>query len=274
MTTRDAVAADFDLVARPYRRMEYLTFGRSLELCRNHFLPLLSGCRKALVLGDGDGRFLARLLAANPVLRADAVDTSAVMLRLLERRAQPAESKRMSRLRIHHADALAYTPDEPCDLIVTHFFLDCFRQPQVDALALHLAQHASPRALWLLSDFRIPTGSMRWAARAIVRSLYLAFRLLTGLCTSALPDHAAALNAAGFHRLHRRLSLAGMLTSELWEYTPAMLPPQKPKTTHPLDPVPDPEPASPSLSGPDPGVFHPEPNKRAEPPKKFGAERS
>jgi hypothetical protein len=38
-------------------------------------------------------------------------------------------------------------------------------------------------------------------------------------------------------------------------YTPAMLPPQKPKTAV-ADPVPDPEPASPSLPEPDPAVFH------------------
>jgi hypothetical protein len=50
-----------------------------------------------------------------------------------------------------------------------------------------------------------------------------------------------------------------MLASGLWEYTPAMLPPQRPKIAHAPDPVPDPEPASPSLPEPDPGVFHHEP---------------
>jgi hypothetical protein len=35
-----------------------------------------------------------------------------------------------------------------------------------------------------------------------------------------------------------------------------MLPPQKPKVPDIADPVPDPEPASPSLPEPDPGVFH------------------
>jgi hypothetical protein len=40
-----------------------------------------------------------------------------------------------------------------------------------------------------------------------------------------------------------------------WEYTPAMqLPPQRLPAIP--DPVPDPEPASPSLPEPDPGVFH------------------
>jgi hypothetical protein len=37
------------------------------------------------------------------------------------------------------------------------------------------------------------------------------------------------------------------------------LPPQRLKVPEIADPVPDPEPASPSLPGPDPGVFHHEP---------------
>ena len=164
---------------------------------------------------------------------------------------------RLARLRIHYALALDFAPTQTYDLIVTHFFLDCLTQPDVDALAQRLARHAAPKALWLVSDFRIPTGAMRWPAGALVRLLYLAFRILTGLRTTALPDHAAALAAAGFTLTAQHISLAGLLTTQIWEYTPTMhLPPQRPKTPYPPDPVPDPEPSSPSLPEPDPGVFH------------------
>src|SRR6202012_3359002 len=100
--------------------LEGLTFGRTLERCRTHFLPRLADRRSALVLGDGDGRFLAQLLASNPALHADAVDTSTAMLRLLARRAHA----NATRLQIHQTDALTFTPTRPYDLIVTHFFLD------------------------------------------------------------------------------------------------------------------------------------------------------
>jgi SAM-dependent methyltransferase len=255
MTLRSA-SANFDRIARLYRWMEYLSFGRALERCRNYFLPQLAQCRSALVLGDGDGRFLAGLFAANPALDADAVDTSAAMLHLLERRVAAVSLTAHTRLHTHQTSALTFTPTHPCDLIVTHFFLDCLTQSDLDTLARRLAQRTAPRALWLVSDFHTPNGPMRWPARAIVRLLYLAFRLLTGLQTCALRDHATALTGAGFHCKDRRLSLAGLLTTELWEYTPAMLPPQKPKAHQLLDPLPDPEPASPSLPGPDPEVFH------------------
>jgi ubiquinone/menaquinone biosynthesis C-methylase UbiE len=256
----DHAPANFNPVARPYRWMEYLTFGRSLERCRTHFLPQFANRRSALVLGDGDGRFLARLLAANPSLHADAVDTSANMLHLLTHRAQAVSPHIQTCLRTHQTSALTFTPDRTYDLIVTHFFIDCLTQSEVDTLAQRLARFARPDTVWLFSDFRIPAGAMHWPARALVRLLYLGFRILTGLRTAVLPDHAAALGTAGFTRSAHHYSLAGLLTSEIWEYTPSMLlPPQRPNPPYPPDPVPDPEPPSPSLPEPDPGVFHREP---------------
>jgi len=217
------VSANFDRVARPYRWMEYLTFGPALWRCRTHFLSQLSehhNARTALVLGDGDGRFTAALLGANPHLHVDAADSSAAMLRLLSQRAAAAAPDAFTRLRTHHADALAFAgslpPSTQYDLVVTHFFLDCFTQVEVTALAQAMASHLRPGALWLLSDFRIPSGPMRWAARILVRSLYLAFRTLTGLRTTQLPDHASTLRAAGFTQSAQHLSFFRILTTELW----------------------------------------------------------
>lgn len=46
-----------------------------------------------------------------------------------------------------------------------------------------------------------------------------------------------------------------------------LLPLQRSRTVQVEDPVPDPEPASPSLPEPDPGVFHPEPATPASDPR-------
>jgi SAM-dependent methyltransferase len=261
--SRKIADPNFDRVAHIYRWMEYATFGRSLQACRRRYLPQLQNCRSALILGDGDGRFLAHLLAANPCLHADAVDTSRAMLHLLKRRAEAASQDAPARLTTHLANAIAFAPLRSYDLVAAHFFLDCLSQTQLQSLIARLVTHIKPGGLFVLSEFRIPGGAMALPSRFIVRMLYLAFRLLTGLPTRRLPDHATALNSAGFTRNYRHLSLCGLLTSELWqlrEYTPAMLPPQNPRTPPAPDPLPDPEPASPSLPEPDPGVFHREPS--------------
>jgi len=171
------------------------------------------------VLGDGDGRFLAVLLSRNPALTATAVDLSAAMLRLLRIRCNQTVPDAGSRLETRCADALAYTATpstERYDLVVTHFFLDCLTQPEVEALAAAIATRLTPGGLWLVSDFRIPLGFMRLPAKLLVQGLYLAFRILTGLRANRLPDHAAALTRAGFSRTAQHRSLFGILTAELW----------------------------------------------------------
>jgi len=211
---------NFNGIAPFYRSLEYLSFGPALNRCRNHFLPALAVSRRALVLGDGDGRFLAHLLGSNAHLHADAVDLSPAMLARLRRRANAAHPSAAQRLRTICADARTFQPSGAYDLIVTHFFLDCLTQSELDALALRLRPHLTPDALWLLSDFRIPAGPLRLPAQALVRTLYFGFRVLTHLRTTHLPDHAAALSSIDLNRTCRHLLLGGLLTTELWQLKP------------------------------------------------------
>jgi hypothetical protein len=209
---------DFNRLARCYRWMEFLSFGPWLSLTRRTFLNRLTHSRRALVLGDGDGRFTARLLRANPTVHIDAVDASAAMLQTLLRRAGP----HANRVRIHLADARIWAPPvpapvQPYDLIAAHFFLDCLTPPEVQSLAARVRSAAAPAALWIVSDFAVPPGWFgRFIARPFVSGLYLAFGWLTGLAVRSLPDHPAALRHTGFTLEERRSRLGGMLIAELW----------------------------------------------------------
>ena len=214
--------ANFDTIARPYRLLEYLTFGSALHRTRTHFLPQLAPFHRALVLGDGDGRFTAAMLAAHPHLHADAVDISPVMLALLTNRVRRVHPTAATRLQTLCADARQFDPSTLLpsgahyDLIVTHFFLDCLTQPELDALVRRVKSFLAPGAAWVVSDFRIPAGPLRLPARTLVRGLYAGFRLLTGLRTTRLPDHAASLRATGLHLTAHHYVLGGILTTELW----------------------------------------------------------
>jgi cyclopropane fatty-acyl-phospholipid synthase-like methyltransferase len=207
-------AANFDRIARPYRWLEYLSFGPMLERSRFCRIPQLAYARRALVLGDGDGRFLARLLACDPLLHADVVDQSPAMLRILQSRADSVHAR--DRIQIHLTDARTFTPTGTYDLVVAHFFLDCFTTDEVQSLAENIRPHLSPDAIWLISEFAIPDGIASLPAKSIVSALYIAFRLITGLRTRTLPDHTTALTSSGFLLQDRRLILFGLLVSELW----------------------------------------------------------
>jgi SAM-dependent methyltransferase len=212
-------APNFNGLARSYRWMERITFGQSLWKCRCAFLDEIASRRSALVLGDGDGRFTARLLEENHIILIDAVDASAAMLLELVRNAGP----RASRVRVHHADARLWDPGAPrYDLIVSHFFLDCLSTKDVKKLVQQLRPCVTPGGMWMISEFAVPPGWFGWlVARPVITALYLAFGLLTGLTVFRLPRYHKVLSEAGFTLVERRTSLKGLLTSELWKLEPA-----------------------------------------------------
>jgi cyclopropane fatty-acyl-phospholipid synthase-like methyltransferase len=210
------MTTNFDAIARPYRWLEYLSFGPMLERCRFHRLHELTDARRALVLGDGDGRFLARLASQNPQIQADVVDLSPAMLRLLSGRV--AKIGGQDRITLHCADAREFAPSGDYDLVVTHFFLDCFTTAEVLNLTARIRSYLCPGARWVVSEFAIPRGPLSSIlARLLVRSLYAAFRLLTGLKTHRLPDYAAALRSCGLALVSRHHWFQGLMVSEIWE---------------------------------------------------------
>ncbi|AFL89775.1 hypothetical protein Terro_3561 [Terriglobus roseus DSM 18391] len=230
----------FDRLARPYRWLEYLSFGRALERCRLHFLPQLADTRRALLLGDGDGRFAERLLrtmvkagAPQPALRLPdgsvtetaasedmqvvAIDGSAGMLAILQSRCAFARNLLVTYLTDLTQGLPAMLQYDRFDLVTTHFFLDCLSTAQVDRLVGDVKPRMTANARWVVSEFSVPPrGAMRLPAWTIVRGLYLGFRLLTGLRTQRLPDYRSVLQAHGFVLDQQTCMLAGLLTSELW----------------------------------------------------------
>ena len=205
--------ANFDGIARLYRWMEYLMLGPLLERTREYFLPRLAECRSALVLGDGDGRFTARMMALHPEMRVQAVDLSLAMMRLLEARVGARE-----RLRTTVGDALEFTPDGPVDLVVTHFFLDCLTQEEVEAMVSRLKPSLAKGGMWLLSDFQVPPNRwLRVTGKLFIRGLYLAFRVLTGLRVTRVPAYREPLRLAGLVRVGEHLEMGGLLTTQLWQ---------------------------------------------------------
>jgi SAM-dependent methyltransferase len=210
---------NFDKLAKPYRWLEYLTFGPILQQTRTHYLPELADRRQALILGDGDGRFTAALLRANPKIQVHAVDLSPAMLQALHRSAYP----HTSRLTTEAADLRNWQPvlGSQYDLIATHFFLDCLTTEEIASLASRITPATTPNAQWLISDFAVPpTPFGNLLARPLIALLYQAFRLLTGLnrghAGTHLPNHQQPLEQSGWSLTAHHPRLQGLLISQLW----------------------------------------------------------
>lgn len=208
---------NFDRLAPAYQTLERLTFGGLLHWCRTAHLGELRACRRALVLGDGDGRFLADLLRANPHIEVDSVDISPGMIALArERVARVPGGAARARFRVAdvRTDPL---PAAGYDLVVTNFFLDCFPPGELESVVGRAASACAPGALWVDGDFRVPaSGWLRPVAKLLLAGMYAFFRLTTHLSTRTLTDPAPALTEMEFVRSTEVSRLRGFLTARLW----------------------------------------------------------
>lgn len=204
-------------IARAYRWLEYLTFGRTLQTRRCAFLDQISSARNVLILGDGDGRFTAELVRRHTEVVVDSVESSPKMSRLAARRIARCTSGE-PRVRQIQGDARIVPLTQRYDLIVSHFFLDCFRTEDLERFIPHISARLVPGGQWLISEFQVPArGLSRLLAALMIGCLYLAFRMLTGLEATRLPEYVAVLEGNGFRRIACQTAAGGMLVSELWE---------------------------------------------------------
>ncbi|MEP6593722.1 MAG: class I SAM-dependent methyltransferase, partial [Acidobacteriota bacterium] len=178
--------SNFDRLARVYRLLELAAFGHDLERARFCLLDRLASCTRILVLGEGDGRALARLLGVAPGAQVHCVDISPAMLARASTRLPEADRARVV---FHQMDALSSPlPPGPFDAVTTMFFLDCFTEAQVRDLVPAIAATLAPEATWLWADFRMPErGWARLRARASIALLYAFFRWQTGIPARRLP---------------------------------------------------------------------------------------
>lgn len=207
----------FDNLARIYRFLESICFGTTLDESRIHFIaspnndPL-----KALVLGDGDGRFSRALLDARPNTTITSIDISQKMLdqatRLINSR---HPNKKNSYLAIQ-ADALHYSfPQSKFDLAVLNFFLDCFNSHEANQILEAVTHSLKAKGELVFTDFSIPVKQPhRLLSQAIVGALYPAFRLSAGIQAKRLPQ----LNwPASLKKTGQKQWLGGLIVSQLYQ---------------------------------------------------------
>ena len=208
---------NFDRLAVHYPWMEQVYAGGLMQRCRVAFLPRVIYCRRALLAGEGTGKFLAELLRNHPDAEVVCVEQSTSMIQQARRRLA-RERLDISRVRFEQADVLAWTPPPgQFDLIVTNFFLDCFRLEQLERLIPMLARSAASGATWLVADFRLPENGWRRLRAAInLAALYAFFKLSTSLSANWLTPPDELLRTAGFELVERRLANFGFTHADCW----------------------------------------------------------
>lgn len=207
----------FDILAPHYRWMEFLLAGEKLQRCRTAFLDELPVVRDVLLLGEGHGRCLVECCRRFPNARITCVDRSEQML-VQARRQLTRHNLDTANVEFVHADVLHWTPiGETHDLIVTNFFLDCFRADQLEQIIARIAATTTPQANWLIADFHVPSaGLRRIRSQLILWTMYAFFRTVARLPAHDLIAPGIFMEGVGFG-LHRRIEFEwGLLHGDWW----------------------------------------------------------
>ncbi len=142
----------FDFVAPVYSTLEWLTFGNALNEARQAFLSRTIMAERLLLIGEGDGRFLAGCLRGKAGGSITVIDSSVTMLARAKARASRIAHR--TTLRFVHRDIRAFQQDEEkFDAIVTHFFLDLFRPESQRAVIREITTLADRDGFWVNVDY-------------------------------------------------------------------------------------------------------------------------
>ena len=202
----------FDRVAPHYRWLETLVFGNQLQQARVAFVREIEAPLRILIVGEGNGRFLTELMRTGEP-RVDCVEMSVRMIALARKQVPDAhvnfieaDVRDLSLCQAHY------------DLIVSHFFFDCFTEGALAEIIARLANAAAPDAQWLIADFCYPPrGWHHWRARALIAAMYFFFRAAAGIEGRRLVDYSPFLRANGFMMRKELLSRRGEIRSQLWQ---------------------------------------------------------
>ncbi len=202
----------FDLVAPVYDALSRVVFGRSLQAAQTLFLPEMPPDSTILVVGGGTGALLMSVLIECSPKHVMFLEASEQMLARARRRVQ--DNPMAGRVDFRHGTEADLQPGETFSVVMLPFVLDLI--PETDlkqAFLPRLIRATAPGGVWLVTDF---VNSPRLAHRLILKTMYLFFRLASGIRATHLPDSHRLLTEAGFQLTNRQMAVDGQVEASYW----------------------------------------------------------
>ena len=168
-----------------------------------------------LIIGEGDGRFLSKLVNRFPGIKVDCIEGSSRMIAQARRRL-PNEAD----VNFLHVNALDWKyPVKKYDAIITCFFLDCFKERTLREWMPKIASSLDDNGEWLVTEFRELNGGVRGlASYVLIKIMYCFFRRITNLEASSLPDWPAIFRANGLSQSEVFENESSMINFTIWRW--------------------------------------------------------
>jgi ubiquinone/menaquinone biosynthesis C-methylase UbiE len=201
-------------VASLYPTLERAAFGRKLEDARTAFFDSVVCRKRLLLIGEGNGRFLAKCLQRKIGGSITVVDLSGKMLSLVRSRVRRMELR--TALELVHSDFRHWQEGRRrFDAVVTHFFLDLFLPDSQRTVIEKITALSQPETIWVNIDF-LPT--LRSPLSRCVDWLQYRFdRLISGVEADHHYDAAPLIRAAGWIIRQEKTYCDGSVIAELFE---------------------------------------------------------
>lgn len=189
-----------------------MVFGTSLDRAQQVHLPRIQPTDKVLIIGGGTGRLLEHLLNQQPNQPVTYVEASSKMLEMTQARLSVRNTDSVVLLHGTHENV---TAEAVYDVVITNFFLDLFTDASMQQVADRLNKALKIGGHWIFTDF-ISDRKQTWFQELLIRTMYIFFRVVTGLVTANLPDFEAYFRSANFQVLAHNRFCNGMVVSSLY----------------------------------------------------------
>lgn len=180
----------FDKVARFYDRLAQLVYGKTLLNAKSHFLDQIREGDRVLIIGGGTGEILPLLPSSCQVT---FLDPSTNMIEVAVKREKPIETTFVSQILENFESSGKF------DVIIANFFFDLFEEPVLSRQLKNVKRLLDADGTLVVSDFSYSSPLHQFWQRPLVASMYLFFRITTGLKTNRLPKIEKKLEGAGLH---------------------------------------------------------------------------
>lgn len=202
---------NFDFVAPAYPLLERASFGDALNKARRAFLRQTARATHVLLIGEGNGRFLAELLARKRGGCVTVIDSIPKMLRLLTKRVSTI--RRYTELKLLVADFLIWDGENArYDAVVTHFFLDLFRPDSQLRAITKITEVSKPGALWVNVDYRVTKAKL--LHRVVDWLRYRFDEIFSGVEADRQYDPSDHMSASGWLVGEERLFCSGHVSAQ------------------------------------------------------------
>ena len=183
---RNINKVNFSKLAPIYDLLGSLAFVGRLHRSQTHLIPLYPKQPKnILIMGGGTGKFLIELLKAITFENITYIDLSPKMITLARNKVSVSYPESLSKMHFICGDETTI-PKKSYDLIITHYFLDCFTETDFVKVAESLYDHLQATGTWSMVDFSNPQNNH--IKGSIIGFLYGFFRLTCQLNVKNIPD--------------------------------------------------------------------------------------